>query len=126
MSTAGAPAASSWNLANYLTVLRLVMVPLFGFLLLTGDGDSTALRVAAAVVFALAALTDYVDGEIARGRGLVTSFGKLADPIADKALTGTAFVGLSLLGELWWASRSWCSCARSASRCCGSSSSGTA
>jgi CDP-diacylglycerol--glycerol-3-phosphate 3-phosphatidyltransferase len=101
----GAPfvaTASSWNLANYLTALRLVLVPVFAVLLLAGDGDDDGYRVAAAVVFALAAYTDYVDGQIARSRNLVTSFGKLADPIADKALTGAAFVGLSLLGELWW------------------------
>jgi CDP-diacylglycerol--glycerol-3-phosphate 3-phosphatidyltransferase len=96
------PTASSWNLANYLTALRLVMVPVFAVLLLAADGGDDGYRVAAAVVFALAAYTDYVDGQIARKRNLVTSFGKLADPIADKALTGAAFIGLSLLGELWW------------------------
>jgi CDP-diacylglycerol--glycerol-3-phosphate 3-phosphatidyltransferase len=96
---------SSWNLANYLTVLRLAMVPVFAVLLLAppaGDSAHNGYRVAAAVVFALAAYTDYVDGQIARRRNLVTSFGELADPIADKALTGAAFIGLSLLGELWW------------------------
>ncbi len=101
-----APPASSWNLANYLTVLRLVLVPVFAVLLLAGGGGEGAdsrYRIAAAAVFALAAYTDYVDGQIARSRNLVTSFGKLADPIADKALTGAAFLGLSLLGELpWW------------------------
>lgn len=94
---------SSWNLANYLTVLRLVLVPVFLVCLLAQDGDSTPLRVAATVVFAVASWTDWVDGQIARSRGLVTSFGKLVDPIADKALIGSALVGLSLLGELpWW------------------------
>jgi CDP-diacylglycerol--glycerol-3-phosphate 3-phosphatidyltransferase len=54
-------------------------------------------------VFLLAAWTDRIDGQIARSRGLITSFGKMADPIADKALTGGAFVALSVLGELeWW------------------------
>jgi CDP-diacylglycerol--glycerol-3-phosphate 3-phosphatidyltransferase len=78
-------------------------VPVFAWLLLHDDGASTGYRVAAAVVFGLAAYTDRVDGNLARSRGLVTSFGKLADPIADKALTGAAFVSLSLLGELsWW------------------------
>jgi CDP-diacylglycerol--glycerol-3-phosphate 3-phosphatidyltransferase len=100
---AGGPQASSWNLANYLTVLRLALVPVFGFLLLARDGADEAFRSAAAVVYLLAALTDYVDGEVARSRGLVTSFGKIVDPIADKALTGAAFVGLSVLGELSWA-----------------------
>lgn len=94
---------SNWNIANQLTVLRLLLVPVFAWLLLHDDGSQVRWRVAAALVFALAAWTDRVDGNLARSRGLVTSFGKLADPIADKALTGTAFVGLSLLGELsWW------------------------
>jgi CDP-diacylglycerol--glycerol-3-phosphate 3-phosphatidyltransferase len=100
----GDPAqASSWNLANYLTVLRLALVPVFAALLLARDGADDRFRVAAALVYLVAALTDYVDGEVARNRGLVTSFGKIVDPIADKALTGAAFLGLSLLGELpWW------------------------
>jgi CDP-diacylglycerol---glycerol-3-phosphate 3-phosphatidyltransferase len=94
---------SNWNLPNALTLLRILMVPLFGWLLLTDGGDDTGWRVAAFVCFVGAMLTDRFDGEIARRRGLVTNFGKIADPIADKALTGTAFVGLSVLGELpWW------------------------
>ncbi len=94
---------SSWNIANYLTVLRLLLVPVFAVLLLAEDGTSQTLRIAATVVFALASYTDRIDGQIARSRGLVTTFGKLADPIADKALTGAALVGLSLLDELsWW------------------------
>ena len=97
------PRVSPWNLANYLTVLRLLLVPVFLVLLLARDGDDAGLRIAAAAVFLLAALTDRVDGQIARSRGLITSFGKLADPIADKALTGAALIGLSLLDELpWW------------------------
>lgn len=100
----GRPAAvSNWNLANALTVLRLLLVPVFVVLLFAEGGDEPAWRVTAAVVFAVAAVTDRVDGEIARRRGLVTDFGKIADPIADKALTGAALVGLSSLGELaWW------------------------
>jgi len=94
---------SNWNIANQLTVLRLALVPVFGWLLLHDDGTDDGWRIAAAVVFAVAAYTDRIDGHLARSRGLVTSFGKLLDPIADKALTGAAFVGLSLLGELSWA-----------------------
>ncbi|MCW2666098.1 MAG: CDP-diacylglycerol--glycerol-3-phosphate 3-phosphatidyltransferase [Frankiales bacterium] len=95
-----APAAPTLNVANALTVLRLVLVPVFAGLLLADEGD---LRWAAAGVFLLASWTDRLDGQIARSRGLVTSFGKLADPIADKALTGAALIGLSVLGELpWW------------------------
>ena len=98
-----APAVSAWNLANYLTVLRLLLVPVFLVVLLHEDGQDTAWRWAAAVVFLVAAWTDRIDGQIARSRGLITSFGKMADPIADKALTGGAFLALSALGELeWW------------------------
>lgn len=96
-------APSNWNIANGLTALRLALVPVFGWLLLAGD-DSTAWRWTAVVVFVLASVTDQVDGHLARSRGLVTEFGAVADPIADKMLTGVAFVGLSVLGELpWWA-----------------------
>ncbi|MCU1692071.1 MAG: CDP-diacylglycerol/glycerol-3-phosphate3-phospha tidyltransferase [Frankiales bacterium] len=88
------------NVANALTVLRLLLVPVFAALLLL-DGDAE--RWAALVVFVLAAYTDRVDGRIARERGLVTRFGSIADPLADKALTGAALVSLSLLDELsWW------------------------
>jgi CDP-diacylglycerol---glycerol-3-phosphate 3-phosphatidyltransferase len=94
---------STWNVANALTGLRVVLVPVFAVLLLHEDGRSTSWRVAAFVAFAVASLTDRFDGELARRHGLVTDVGKIADPIADKALTGTALVGLSLLGELpWW------------------------
>jgi CDP-diacylglycerol--glycerol-3-phosphate 3-phosphatidyltransferase len=91
------------NIANMLTLLRLALVPVFAVFLLMDDGETDAWRVAAFAVFAIASFTDRIDGEIARKRGLVTEVGKVMDPIADKALTGTALVGLSLLGELpWW------------------------
>jgi len=91
------------NVPNALTILRLCLVPIFAWLLLRDGGDDQTSRVWAAVVFLGASLTDLVDGEIARRQGQVTTFGKVADPIADKALTGTALVGLSYLGELpWW------------------------
>ena len=94
---------SAWNLPNALTVLRLALVPVFGWLLLREGGDNDASRVMSAAVFLVASLTDLADGEIARRQGLVTNFGKIADPIADKALTGMALVGLSILGHLpWW------------------------
>jgi CDP-diacylglycerol---glycerol-3-phosphate 3-phosphatidyltransferase len=94
---------SAWNVANALTVLRLLLVPVFAILLFHDDGQDTFWRIWACVVFVLASVTDRLDGELARKRGLVTEFGKLADPIADKALVGTALVGLSALGELpWW------------------------
>jgi CDP-diacylglycerol--glycerol-3-phosphate 3-phosphatidyltransferase len=95
--------ASAWNIANLLTVLRIVAVPVFVAVLFADGGHTTGWRIAAAVVFALAALTDRVDGQLARKYGLVTDFGKLADPIADKALIGAALIGLSVLGDLaWW------------------------
>ncbi len=98
------PAAppSNLNIANALTVLRIVGVPVFGWLLLSEGGEDVGFRLWAFVAFVLLMITDRIDGDIARSRGLVTNFGKLADPIADKALTGMAFVGLSIIGVLWW------------------------
>lgn len=93
------PQAGLLNIANLLTVVRLLLVPVFLWLLFT---DGTWWRVGALAVFAAASFTDRVDGQLARSRNLVTDFGKIADPIADKALTGSALVGLSLLGDLWW------------------------
>ncbi|MGH3492818.1 MAG: CDP-diacylglycerol--glycerol-3-phosphate 3-phosphatidyltransferase [Sciscionella sp.] len=90
------------NVANLLTVSRIVLVPVFLVTLFVQDGHSTLWRAVASGVFALASVTDHVDGKLARSRGLVTDFGKIADPIADKALIGAALVGLSLLGALWW------------------------
>ena len=92
-----------WNPANLLTVSRLVLVPVFLLALFAAEGTDPQWRAAAAVIFAVASITDRLDGDLARRRGQVTDFGKIADPIADKTLTGTALVGLSLLGELaWW------------------------
>ena len=71
--------------------------------LFVADGTETPWRIAAFVIFAVAAITDQLDGRIARSWGLVTDFGKLADPIADKLLIGAALVGLSVLGVIpWW------------------------
>jgi CDP-diacylglycerol--glycerol-3-phosphate 3-phosphatidyltransferase len=91
------------NIANLLTGLRLALVPVFLVALFADDGHETRWRIAAFVVFAVAVITDRFDGALARSYGMVTEFGTLADPIADKALIGAALVGLSLLGELpWW------------------------
>ncbi|MBJ7290103.1 CDP-diacylglycerol--glycerol-3-phosphate 3-phosphatidyltransferase [Williamsia sp.] len=91
------------NIANILTVFRIVLVPVFLAALFADGGHNPWWRVAAWAVFALAAITDRYDGRIARQRGLITDFGKMADPIADKALIGSALVALSLLGDLnWW------------------------
>ena len=100
--TAEQPTVSNWNVPNALTTLRIVMVPFFAWALLYDDGQSVLWRVVAFLIFTAAMVTDKVDGDIARKHNLVTNFGKIADPIADKALTGMAFVGLSLIGDLWW------------------------
>ena len=103
MTAEAEPRVSNFNLPNALTTLRIVMVPFFGWALLVDGGDSVLWRCVAFTLFVLAMITDKIDGDIARARGLVTNFGKIADPIADKALTGGAFVALSVLGELpWW------------------------
>ena len=101
------PAARIWNLPNILTMLRNVMVPFFvWFLVLDAPGlaaQNGMWRWIAAATFAVAIYTDKLDGDIARSRGLITDFGKIADPIADKLLIGSALVMLSVLRELpWW------------------------
>ena len=93
---------SNWNIPNVLTGIRILLVPVYAYALLQDGGDSVAWRFIATAVFAAAMVTDKVDGDIARSRGLVTNFGKIADPIADKAMTGMAFVGLSIVGDIWW------------------------
>jgi CDP-diacylglycerol--glycerol-3-phosphate 3-phosphatidyltransferase len=98
------PRVSVVNVANVLTGLRIVLVPVFLVALFVGDGHETHWRMVAFIVFAVAVITDRFDGAVARSYGMVTEFGKLADPIADKALIGAALIGLSLLGDLpWWA-----------------------
>ena len=90
------------NIPNVLTVARLLMVPVFGYLVLAVE-QTQSVQWASATVFLVAALTDLVDGVWARRYGLVTNFGKIADPIADKALIGTALVALSIQGDIaWW------------------------
>jgi len=94
---------SNWNVPNALTTLRIVMVPFFGWALLHDGGDSQGWRWIAYGLFVVAMVTDKIDGDIARKHNLITNFGKIADPIADKAITGMAFVGLSILYPvLWW------------------------
>lgn len=96
-------APSAWNPANVLTVLRIVLVPVFVVALLWDHGQGVALRLVALGLFLLAAATDRFDGWIARRNNLVTDLGKLLDPIADKLLMGAALVCLSWLGNLpWW------------------------
>ena len=84
MAVPPSPTASNWNIANVLTVFRLLLVPVFVLAMFVGDGHSTGWRWVAWGVFAVASYTDRVDGQLARSRNLVTSFGKLVDPIADR------------------------------------------
>jgi CDP-diacylglycerol--glycerol-3-phosphate 3-phosphatidyltransferase len=94
---------SNWNLPNLITVVRIVLAPVFIWMLLVDNGAHDALRWAAAVLFIIAIATDGIDGMIARRHNLVTDLGKILDPIADKILTSGALVCLSILGELpWW------------------------
>ena len=92
------------NVANVLTIARLVLVPVFViFLVKAGHPGTTGWRLAALAAFGVASVTDLFDGKLARSRGIVTDFGKIADPIADKALTGAALITLTALGQLpWW------------------------
>lgn len=91
------------QLPNAITIVRILCAPVFLWLLLLDGGTDGALRWWAAILFIVAIATDGIDGYLARRHDIVTDLGKLLDPIADKALTGAAFVGLSLLGELdWW------------------------
>ncbi|WP_030992778.1 CDP-diacylglycerol--glycerol-3-phosphate 3-phosphatidyltransferase [Streptomyces sp. NRRL S-1813] len=95
--------AGLWNIANLLTMLRLVLVPAFVVLLMHDDGADPVWRVFAWAAFAVAMITDVFDGHLARAYNLVTDFGKIADPIADKAIMGAALICLSVLGDLsWW------------------------
>ncbi|MDR7273422.1 CDP-diacylglycerol--glycerol-3-phosphate 3-phosphatidyltransferase [Catenuloplanes atrovinosus] len=101
--TADPPEAPIHNPANILTLLRLVLVPVFVVLVWWSGFDESLLQVLACAVFLVASVTDFVDGWVARRFGFVTRLGKVADPIADKALTGAALVLLSLYGLLtWW------------------------
>ncbi|WP_369249605.1 CDP-diacylglycerol--glycerol-3-phosphate 3-phosphatidyltransferase [Streptomyces sp. R41] len=95
--------ASLWNIANILTMIRLVLVPGFVALMLADGGYDPAMRAWAWAAFAVAMITDIFDGHLARTYNLVTDFGKIADPIADKAIMGAALICLSYLGDLpWW------------------------
>lgn len=97
-------APSPWNIANIVTMIRIAMVPFFAWALLVDGGDDPTWRLVATAIFVVAAVSDKVDGYLARSRGLITDLGKLLDPIADKLLIGAALVLLWIpLGELpWW------------------------
>jgi CDP-diacylglycerol--glycerol-3-phosphate 3-phosphatidyltransferase len=98
---------SNWNVPNALTTLRIVMVPFFGWALLHDGGHDTTWRWVAFALFCVAMITDKIDGDLARKHNLVTNFGKIADPIADKAITGMAFIGVAIIHDhlaawIWW------------------------
>lgn len=96
-------AVSSINVPNFLTTIRLLVVPILAWLLFQENSNTNSSRTIAGVLFIVAALTDIADGTIARKWNLITNFGKIFDPIADKALIGTALIGLSSMGLLdWW------------------------
>jgi CDP-diacylglycerol---glycerol-3-phosphate 3-phosphatidyltransferase len=96
-------AVSSINVPNFLTTIRLLVVPILAWLLFQENSTTNFNRTIAGVLFIVAALTDIADGTIARKWNLITNFGKIFDPIADKALIGTALIGLSSMGLLdWW------------------------
>ncbi|WP_086561913.1 CDP-diacylglycerol--glycerol-3-phosphate 3-phosphatidyltransferase [Streptomyces africanus] len=103
LAAAAVNQASVWNVANLLTMLRLILVPAFVALMLADGGYDPAWRAFAWAAFAIAMITDLFDGHLARTYNLVTDFGKIADPIADKAIMGAALICLSALGDLpWW------------------------
>ena len=100
MNSSPSPAVPVLNIANVLTVVRILLVPFFIWFLLLDDGRAGLFRWLAVLTFVVAIYK--LDGDLARSRGLITDFGKIADPIADKLLIGSALVLLSVLGELWW------------------------
>ncbi|TFB80714.1 CDP-diacylglycerol--glycerol-3-phosphate 3-phosphatidyltransferase [Terrimesophilobacter mesophilus] len=102
VARSGDTPASTGNVANIITVVRIFLAPVFIWLLFADNHEFGALRYVAAALFILAIVTDSVDGLLARRQNLVTDFGKILDPIADKVLIGGALVTLSILGELWW------------------------
>ncbi|MFG1604276.1 CDP-diacylglycerol--glycerol-3-phosphate 3-phosphatidyltransferase [Actinoplanes sp. NPDC049265] len=103
MTEPGPVAVPLLNPANVLTVVRIILVPVFVATVVVSAMVDPGWRVVACLTFCVASATDFADGWIARRYSMVTSFGKVADPIADKALTGTALVLLSIYGDLaWW------------------------
>lgn len=88
------------NLPNKLTLLRVVLIPVFVVLLLLEGGQNDTLRIAALIVFCIASFTDFLDGQIARRNNLVTNFGKFMDPLADKLLVCSALICMIELGQL--------------------------
>lgn len=100
---AGDSPVSPWAVPNLITIVRILFAPAMVWALLADAGDGGGLRWLALALFVVGISSDAIDGHLARSRNLITDLGKLLDPIADKAITGAALIGLSLLGELpWW------------------------
>ena len=103
MLRAGDGPVSTWSVPNLITIVRILLVPVFVVLLALAGAHDDPLRWVSTALFVVAISTDSLDGHLARSRNLVTDLGKILDPIADKALTGAALVVLSVLGQLpWW------------------------
>ncbi|HEX4059360.1 MAG TPA: CDP-diacylglycerol--glycerol-3-phosphate 3-phosphatidyltransferase [Galbitalea sp.] len=102
VTSVGDTPASNGNIANIVTVIRILLVPVFVWLLFLDNGANGVWRYVATALFVIAIATDGVDGRLARGRNLVTNVGIILDPIADKLLVGGALISLSILGDLWW------------------------
>ena len=91
------------NLPNALTIFRILALPFCAYALFKNGGDDDSWRIIAFTLFFIVGLSDILDGKIARSRNQITEFGKLLDPIADKAMLATASIGASILGLLsWW------------------------
>lgn len=91
------------NLPNSLTIFRIIALPFCAYALIRSGGDDDNWRIIAFTLFFIVGLSDVLDGKIARDRNQITEFGKLLDPIADKAMLATATIGSSILGLLsWW------------------------
>ena len=91
------------NLPNALTIFRILALPFCAYALFKNGGEDDSWRIIAFTLFFIVGLSDILDGKIARSRNQITEFGKLLDPIADKAMLATASIGASLLGMLsWW------------------------
>jgi CDP-diacylglycerol--glycerol-3-phosphate 3-phosphatidyltransferase len=90
------------NLPNSLTILRVIALPFCAYALFKNGGTDSTWQIMAWCGFFLTGLTDFLDGKIARARKQVTAFGTFLDPVADKAAIGTAMIGLSIQGRLWW------------------------
>jgi len=94
---------SELNLPNSITIIRILALPICAYVLFKNGGHDYHWRIAAWWVFFFVGMSDALDGKLARSRNSVTEFGKLLDPIADKAYLATAMIFLSILGDLqWW------------------------